>query len=80
MVAVGWQLVGRGMMETMQRWCFFVICCCYQCQYKKEGEWNVRDDHRPKQQQLARDMKKASTKQQQAHLGAGVVSGDLFVR
>ena len=23
MVAVGWQLVGRGMMETMQRWCFF---------------------------------------------------------
>jgi hypothetical protein len=47
----------------------------------KRGEWNVRDDHRPKQQQLARDyMKKASTKQQQAHLGAGVVSGDLFVR
>jgi hypothetical protein len=47
----------------------------------KRGEWNVRDDHRPKQQQLARDyMKKTSTKQQQAHLGAGVVSGDLFVR
>jgi hypothetical protein len=36
MVAVGWQLVGRGMMETMQRWCFFVICCCYPCQYKQK--------------------------------------------